>query len=236
VTFLGRERQHAVFQFSHTHRCTIMPPPASGFKSGLPVPSLTPQPSTGLCLWILASERPKPAGSRVPNADTAGAVGIWQVARRAGAAAVNHAPTRNSVRRPLSRLLRPGQHVVRSCSVRSNFCSLTPANYFSTRVPISGFIRAIGNSERLKMTGKEDNVGFLATGSGVKQFQLSLWGCFVLQCRRFSAQLRITKHVNPPTSKEFTGLPRTAFCSILTHSCPKQPFSTRRNILNSKTI
>ena len=27
-----------------------------------------------------------PAGSRVPNADTAGAVGIWQVARRAGAA------------------------------------------------------------------------------------------------------------------------------------------------------
>jgi hypothetical protein len=30
--------------------------------------------------------RATPAGSRVPNADTAGAVGIWQVARRAGAA------------------------------------------------------------------------------------------------------------------------------------------------------
>src|ERR1035441_6264392 len=29
------------------------------------------------------------------------------------------------------------------------------------------------------MTGKEDNVGFLATGSGVQQFQPSLRGCFV---------------------------------------------------------
>jgi len=27
------------------------------------------------------------------------------------------------------------------------------------------------------MTGNEDNVGFLATESGVKQFQLSLGGC-----------------------------------------------------------
>src|ERR1035441_6721633 len=46
------------------------------------------------------------------------------------------------------------------------------------------------------MTGQADNVGFLATGSGVKQFQLSLGGWFVLQCRRFSAQLRSTKHIS----------------------------------------
>jgi hypothetical protein len=46
------------------------------------------------------------------------------------------------------------------------------------------------------MTGKEDNVGFLATGSGVKQFQLSLWGWFVLECRRFSPELRSTKHTS----------------------------------------
>jgi hypothetical protein len=31
------------------------------------------------------------------------------------------------------------------------------------------------------MTGQEDNVGFLATESGVEQFQLSLGGCFVLK-------------------------------------------------------
>ena len=31
------------------------------------------------------------------------------------------------------------------------------------------------------MTGKEDNVGLLATESGVQQFQLSLWGCFALK-------------------------------------------------------
>ena len=37
VARLERERHHAVFQFSHTHRYTIMPPPASGFKSGLGV-------------------------------------------------------------------------------------------------------------------------------------------------------------------------------------------------------
>src|ERR1017187_6021033 len=69
-------------------------------------------------------------------------------------------------------------------------------NYFSTRMSASGFIRAFGNSEQRKMTGKEDNVGFLATGSGVKQFQLSLWECFVLQCRRFSAQLKLSKHTS----------------------------------------
>jgi hypothetical protein len=66
------------------------------------------------------------------------------------------------------------------------------------RVPVvstqSSFIRASGNSERCNMTGNEHNVGFLATGSGVKQFQLSLGGRFVLERRRFSTELRITKH------------------------------------------
>src|ERR1035438_1983579 len=37
------------------------------------------------------------------------------------------------------------------------------------------------------MTGKVDNVGFLTTGSGVKQFQLSLWGYFVPRCLFFTA-------------------------------------------------
>jgi hypothetical protein len=37
------------------------------------------------------------------------------------------------------------------------------------------------------MTGHEDNVGFLATGTGVKQFQLSLGGCFIPKERRMSA-------------------------------------------------
>src|ERR1035441_2189762 len=63
-------------------------------------------------------------------------------------------------------------------------------NYFSTRVPVSSFIQVIGNSEQWKMTGQAGNVGFLATGSGVKQFQLSLGGCSVLQCRRFFPELR----------------------------------------------
>jgi hypothetical protein len=35
------------------------------------------------------------------------------------------------------------------------------------------------------MTGKEDNVGFLATESGLKQFQPCFGGSFVLKCRRF---------------------------------------------------
>src|ERR1035441_4537273 len=69
-------------------------------------------------------------------------------------------------------------------------------NYFSTRVPVSSFIQALGNSEQWKMTGKEDNVDFLATGSIVKQFQLSLWGRFVLQCHRFSPEPRLTKHTS----------------------------------------
>jgi hypothetical protein len=77
--------------------------------------------------------------------------------------------------------------LVRSCCVESSFCSVGFAQYFSTRVPVSGFIRASGNSERCNMTGHEDNVGFLATGSGVKQFQLSLGGWFVPQERRLSA-------------------------------------------------
>jgi hypothetical protein len=46
------------------------------------------------------------------------------------------------------------------------------------------------------MTGNEDNVGFLATGSGVKQFQLSLRGSFVLPCRRFLPDLRSTTHTS----------------------------------------
>ena len=56
-------------------------------------------------------------------------------------------------------------------------------NYFSTRVPVSSSIQALGNSVRWKMTGNKDNVGFLATGSGVKQFQLSSRGCFVREAR-----------------------------------------------------
>ena len=46
------------------------------------------------------------------------------------------------------------------------------------------------------MAGNEDNVGFLATGSGVQQFQLSLWGSFVLPCRRFFPDLRSTTHTS----------------------------------------
>src|ERR1035441_2397922 len=37
------------------------------------------------------------------------------------------------------------------------------------------------------MTGKEDNVGFLTTGSRVEQFRLSLWGCLVPRCLCFTA-------------------------------------------------
>jgi len=33
VTIFGRERQHAVFQFNHTHLDTILPSPASDFKA-----------------------------------------------------------------------------------------------------------------------------------------------------------------------------------------------------------
>ena len=66
--------------------------------------------------------------------------------------------------------------VVRSCCVERNFCSVGFVQYFSPRVPVSDFIRALGNSERCKMTGNEDNVGFLRTGSGVQQFQLSFGG------------------------------------------------------------
>jgi hypothetical protein len=64
----------------------------------------------------------------------------------------------------------------RSCCVESNFCSVRFSQFFSTRVPVFGFIRPSGYSERCNMTGNEDNVGFLATGSGVQQFQLSFGG------------------------------------------------------------
>ena len=76
-------------------------------------------------------------------------------------------------------------------------------NDFSTRMPVSCFTQALGNSERWKMTGHEDNVGFLATGSGVKQFQLSLRGWFVHQCRRFSPELRSTKHTSKLTNHDY---------------------------------
>jgi hypothetical protein len=42
---------------------------------------------------------------------------------------------------------------------------------------------SFGNSEQWKMTGHEDNVGFLATGSGVKQFQLSSGDALSLRVR-----------------------------------------------------
>jgi hypothetical protein len=38
------------------------------------------------------------------------------------------------------------------------------------------------------MTGKRNIVGFLATGSGVKEYQLSLRGCFVPRRRRPTAK------------------------------------------------
>jgi hypothetical protein len=46
------------------------------------------------------------------------------------------------------------------------------------------------------MTGIEDNVGFLATESGVKQFQPCLGGSFVRQCRRFFPELKSTTHTS----------------------------------------
>jgi hypothetical protein len=49
------------------------------------------------------------------------------------------------------------------------------------------------------MRGQEDNGGFLATESGVKQFQLSLWGCFILRCHRFFPELRL---MNQPKQTE----------------------------------
>jgi hypothetical protein len=52
-------------------------------------------------------------------------------------------------------------------------------------VPVSGFTQALRNSERWKMTGKKDNVGFQAIESGVKQFPLSLGGRFISRRRCF---------------------------------------------------
>ena len=43
------------------------------------------------------------------------------------------------------------------------------------------FTQVLGNSEQWKMTRREDNVGFVATGSGVKQFQPCEAGSFVLE-------------------------------------------------------
>lgn len=48
----------------------------------------------------------------------------------------------------------------------------------STQPPVSSFTQASGNFEWWNMTGIEDNVGCLATESGVPQFQLSLRGWF----------------------------------------------------------
>jgi hypothetical protein len=77
-------------------------------------------------------------------------------------------------------------------------------------VLLSGFIPASRNSERWKMTGNEDNVGFLATESGVKQFQPCLGGSFVLQCRRFFPELRSTTHTSslrPSAAADSEGCP-----------------------------
>ena len=84
--------------------------------------------------------------------------------------------------------------LVRSCFADSNFYPLRFADSSSTGMPLYGLIRASANSARCKMTGNEHNVGFLAAGSGVQQFQLSLGRCCVLECRRSSAQLTSTKH------------------------------------------
>jgi hypothetical protein len=101
----------------------------------------------------------------------------------------------SSLKGPLANSSKP-LTIAASCCVESDFCSVGFGQYFSTRVLLSGFIRASGNSERCNMTGNEDNVGFLTTGSGVQQFQLSLRGCFVFQWRRFSAQLKLSKHTS----------------------------------------
>ena len=47
-----------------------------------------------------------------------------------------------------------------------------------------------GNSEQWVMTGQDDNGGFLATESGVKQFQPWLGNSFALECRLFFPELR----------------------------------------------
>jgi hypothetical protein len=57
-------------------------------------------------------------------------------------------------------------------------------------------------SEWWKMTGNEDNVGFLATGSGVEKFQLSLRGWFVFMCRRFFRQPTLTKNTTKLRASE----------------------------------
>jgi len=70
-------------------------------------------------------------------------------------------------------------------------------DYLSTQPPVSSFTQALGNSEWWNMTRIEDNVGFLGTGSGVQQFQLSLGECFVFTCRPFFPHLMSTNDTNP---------------------------------------
>jgi hypothetical protein len=95
-------------------------------------------------------------------------------------------PGPSSLKGPLANSGKPST-LICSCCVESNFCSVRFAEYLSTGVPGYSFIRASGNSERRKMTGQNDNDGFLGTGSGVQQFQLSLRGCLVLQRRHSSS-------------------------------------------------
>jgi hypothetical protein len=88
--------------------------------------------------------------------------------------------------------------LVRSCCVESNFCSVRFAQYFSTRLPASGFIGASGNSEWCNMMGNEDNVGFLAIGSGVQQLaffkgMVCPWSPLLLGVRRLSARLYLLR-------------------------------------------
>ena len=68
---------------------------------------------------------------------------------------------------------------VHSCCVESSFCSVRLAQYSSTRVRVLVSLKQ-GNSEWWNMTGNEENVGFLGTGSGAQQFQLSLGGVVCL--------------------------------------------------------
>jgi hypothetical protein len=52
------------------------------------------------------------------------------------------------------------------------------------------------------MTRNEDNVGFLGTGSGVMNFQLSLGSCLVHISRRRFPELRLTKPIRSRPKKD----------------------------------
>ena len=56
------------------------------------------------------------------------------------------------------------------------------------------------------MTGQMDNVGFLATGSRVKQFQLPLGGRFVLECSGTLSESRLKKPTEALRVSGFAGL------------------------------